>query len=100
MAQFITRVELHGASGEDYSRLHAAMTARKFHRFITADDGQRYQLPTAEYYSHGEITKETVRDLASSAAESTRRPFWVLVTEYKSAAWRLPLYNALSAALA
>jgi len=45
MAQFITRVELHGATYKDYETLHAGMLAQGFRKTITGDDGVSYQLP-------------------------------------------------------
>lgn len=91
MPTFITRVELHQASAKDYSVLHAAMTDLKFHRYICDDRGVKFTLPTAVYYSYGDLRVEQVRDLAQRATSSTGRPSWILVTEYKSAAWSLPV---------
>jgi hypothetical protein len=98
MPNFITRIELHGASTNDYERLHAAMAVEKFHRVILDDQGKRYQLPTAEYFSHGEtLTVETVRDLADRAAAKIAKPYWVLVSQYERAAWRLPEIKPVNA---
>ena len=73
MPSFVTRVELHGASAEDYARLHGAMTAANFHRTITGDDGVQYQLPTAEYFSHGpDLTAPQVRHLRRSGGAIRR----------------------------
>jgi hypothetical protein len=95
---FITRVELHGATAEDYVRLHGAMTAANFHRTIVGDDGVQYQLPTAEYFSHGpDLTAPQVRHLADQAAQTTGRSSWVLVCQYAAGAWRLPPVNTTGA---
>lgn len=89
MSDFITRVELHGADDDDYKILHAEMAARKFSRSIRSDGGELYKLPTAEYYSFGDLTSVQVRTLAAAAARATGKSFWVLVTELMSAAWIL-----------
>ena len=68
MAKFITRVELHGASSSDYEALHGFMAMLNFRRTISADDGCQFILPTATYYSFGDITAEDVRALATAAA--------------------------------
>lgn len=89
MSKFITRVELHGATIKDYEMLHVAMRTLHFHKTITSDNGIPYQLPPAEYYSHGELSSSQVRDLASAAAKTTGLKHWILTTEFSSAAWIL-----------
>jgi hypothetical protein len=82
MPQFITRVELHGAKGEEYSRLHAAMKGRGFLREITADNGITYMLPTAEYNRIGNnLTVKSVYDDAWGAASSVWARCAVLVVQ-------------------
>ena len=49
MPQFIIRVELYEANGEDYLRLHAAMDGRGFKSTIVLEDDSVCMLPTAEY---------------------------------------------------
>jgi hypothetical protein len=89
MAKFLTRVELHGATGADYERLHEEMAKQNFSRTIPADDGARYHLPTAEYYSHGDLTAEAVRGLADVAIAATGKAAWVLTVRWDVASWRL-----------
>jgi hypothetical protein len=103
MNSFITRVELHGANWQDYENLHSYMAAARFYRTIKGDDGVIYQLPTATYSSHGNLSAREVRELAMSTAARTGRRAWVLVTETKSNYWQLqpisphPVANALAA---
>jgi hypothetical protein len=101
MATFTTRIELHGSRDpKDYDRLHAAMEALGFRRQIIGDDGQWYWLPTATYYSSGDLTASQVRSLAKSAAAKTGLNYWILVTEEVNRAWELvPVasVNALTA---
>lgn len=87
MAKFITRVELHHASYDDYEQLHAEMAARGFSRQISGSDGQTYQLPTAEYVISSSSELSHVRSLASAAAKNTGRKFGVIVAQYSGSAW-------------
>jgi len=89
MVKFLTRVELHGASGAQYDQLHKAMLANKFTKTIVDDTGREFLLPTAEYFSYGNLTAEQVRELARAAAATTGVKYWVLTMEYASAAWYL-----------
>lgn len=89
MPSFLTRIELHAASPQDYAKLHEHMARLGFLTTINGQDGQVYTMPTAEYSSHHDLTAEQVRDLARSAAYSTSRSFWVITVEYTSAAWLL-----------
>jgi hypothetical protein len=81
MTAFTTRVELHRATADDYEELHAEMEARGFRRSITANTGDAYQLPTAEYNWIGSATRQQVRALAEAAAAAMGRKAAVLVTE-------------------
>lgn len=97
MAKFLTRVELHHANENDYELLHAEMAIRGFSREITGDNGQSYQLPTAEYVIRSSSELEDVRALACAAAKTTGRKFEVIVVQYIKSAWKglAPLYNSL-----
>ena len=82
MPQFIIRIELHGAKGEDYSKLHSAMGHHGFLRTITGNDGIVYLLPTAEYIRSGpSLTAEKVRGDAVAGASTVPGKFSVLVAE-------------------
>jgi len=87
MAQFLTRVELHMANAEDYQRLHEAMAARNFARTIVDNKGVRYHLPTAEYYSFGEIDANSVVNLAREAVASVGKTGAVITTNFVDARW-------------
>lgn len=92
MANFTVRVELHQATYADYEALHGAMEKQGFSRLITADNGQTYHMPWAEYNGSGNLTSVQVRDIARSAANTTGKTNAVLVTEAQSRAWiGLPL---------
>ncbi len=87
MANFLVRIELHGATWNDYEELHVEMAGRGFSREIAGDNGQSYQLPTAEYVIHSGAELSAVRGLAAAAAKTTGRKFGVIVAEYSRSAW-------------
>jgi hypothetical protein len=88
MSQFITRVELHHATADDYETLHAAMARAGFSRTIQGSDGVTYHLPWAEYYANTTSTIEQVRSAAVSAANTTGRTSAVLVSQSIQIAWQ------------
>jgi hypothetical protein len=87
VAKYLVRVELHGATLNDYDRLHSEMSRRGFSRKVTSDHGRTYQLPTAEYVVHATTGLVSVRALAAQAASMTGRKFGVIVAEYSRSAW-------------
>jgi len=87
MANFTVRVELHQATYADYDTLHAAMEQKGFSRFITADDGQIYHMPWAEYNGSGNLSCAEVRDIARAAANTTGKSNAVFVSESTRRAW-------------
>jgi hypothetical protein len=88
MAQFTTRVELHGVTWQDYEKLHSAMELQGFSRTITANNGISYLLPMAEYNRAGQkLTTEQVLNDAKVAASSVAGKFSILVTEASARAW-------------
>lgn len=59
MTRFMIRVELHNARlAAQYERLHALLAAQGIVNEIVADNGQRYQLPPAEYHYSGNATQD------------------------------------------
>ncbi len=90
MSNFITRIELHQAkSPDDYNQLHSAMLSEGFSHLINSDNGNIYELPTAEYYKNTSSSIEDVYNSASLAANTTGKSFWVLITEWTRAKWKL-----------
>jgi hypothetical protein len=88
--RFITRVELNGAVWPtDYDKLHAFMAEALFRRTITADDGREYHLPSAMYFSFGDLPAEDVRTLAMRAANRTGCDAVVLVCQAEKMVWSL-----------
>ena len=86
MANFTVRVELHQANYTDYDALHTAMEAQGFSRSITADNGQTYRLPWAEYNGSGALSSAQVREIARTAAKTTGKANAVFVTEAQTRA--------------
>jgi len=87
MANYLVRVELHGATWDDYENLHAQMAFRGFSREILGDDGLTYQLPTAQYVIRTAAELEGVRAAAADAASAVGRRFGVIVAEYSQSGW-------------
>jgi hypothetical protein len=87
MSHFTVRIELHQAEWADYERLHTAMQQQGFSRQITSDDGQRYDMPWAEYNGSAALSSMQVLNISQVAANSTGKKNAVLVTEAKSRAW-------------
>jgi len=87
MSLFTTRVELHGAEGEDYEELHKEMEKEGFWRTIGIENKDvKYHLPTAEYNygsrsSNSTTNTKEVLELAKKAANRTKLTFSVLVTK-------------------
>jgi hypothetical protein len=83
MAKFTVRVVLHKIKNLDhdsYTKLHAAMEAANFKRYIESEDAA-YQLPPAEYNYIGSKSREEVREEASAIATKIDVDSGVLVTE-------------------
>jgi hypothetical protein len=87
MANFMTRVELHGATFDDYVNLHTHMAREGFTNTIRGGDGALYHLPPAEYDLTANCTVVEAREKASKAATQTRKSFAVLTVERGAAAW-------------
>ncbi len=81
MPTFTTRIELHKAVESDYEILHAAMEKQGFTRTIKLADGKAYKMPTAEYNFDGTELRPQVFSKAETAAKSTNKGYWILVTE-------------------
>ena len=90
MANYVARIELHGATYNDYETLHAAAQRRGFSRTIVANDGRKYQLPTGTYVAENtNATLEQAYDAARAAAAETRKTFWTVVADWASARFSL-----------
>ena len=87
MATFIVRIELHYATPSDYTELHKSMEKSGFSRWIKADSGAYYRLPTAEYHIAGDYSASGVLSTAQRVANSTGKSNCVLVCLYTNATW-------------
>lgn len=81
MANFMTRVELHNGTAQDYQRLHDAMAMQNFSRTIIDQQGIRYHLPTAEYHSFGNIDANEVLEYAKAAVRSIGKTASIVTSE-------------------
>lgn len=87
MAHFITRVELHDATEENYQTLHVEMEELGFTRTIKGHDGATYKLPSAEYNYEGEVPIDTVLDKAKYTADTIGLKYEILVSESPKRRW-------------
>lgn len=98
MYQHIARITVHAASEEDYAKLHDRMASIKFVRSIVGRDGQIYALPDATYVCTSNESDERLRSMILAVINETVprvvAPL-IFVARFDSAAWILPLENAL-----
>ncbi len=88
MPNFIARVELHRATGEDYEQLHANMSAKGYSRTIQGGDGNTYHLPTGTYVVRfANVTHDVALRAAEEAASATGRNYSVIVADWAQANW-------------
>ena len=64
LADFITRVELHGAAPHDYERLDHLMASVNFATVMRSVAGIEYKMPSATYFSQSVLKSDDVRNLA------------------------------------
>ena len=89
MAKFTVRIELRNAESSDYDVLYDKLKTNGFSKFITSDDGSKYQMPSAEYnYSSTSKDRKEVRDLAFKIAKEINKNPAVLVTESDGRSWK------------
>jgi hypothetical protein len=88
MANYIARVELHKANGDDYEQLHISMANKGYSRTIQSDDGKTYQLPTGTYVvSNTNVTIDTALNAAKAAANETGKNSSIIVADWTRASW-------------
>ncbi|WP_109479680.1 DUF2622 domain-containing protein [Paraburkholderia sp. C35] len=83
MAEFMTRVELHGEQAGDYDKLHEQMEARGFKRTVSLGE-TTFRMPDATYLSTGSHTPEQVYAAAQAAAVAIGRKAGVFVAQSTS----------------
>lgn len=62
MANYMVRVELFKAGGEDYSELHQKMEALGLKRTVLFDDGKPHAMPTGTYFGSSNLDLEPLRN--------------------------------------
>src|SRR5947207_10153438 len=83
MADYIARVELHGATCDDYDLLHGSMQQHGYSRTITGDDGNVYQLPTGTYVVRNTyVTVDVALAAAVAAANDTGKASSVIDADW------------------
>lgn len=92
MSSFTIRVELHGASADQYELLHTMMNLQGFKRTIAGTNTSGapgvWKLPSGEYdYSSDDESAAQVRDKAKIIGDAIKRGAWVLVTKVAERSW-------------
>ena len=77
MASFMTRIELHSATYQDYVSLHGYMAQEGFTNTIRSDAGKVY----------ANCTRADALEKAKRAAQKTRKSFAAVVSEYIGCTW-------------
>ncbi len=88
MSKFIVRVEMHNATGQDYSSLHEAMRLAGYYGLIAGSDGHFYELPGGEYQTTSTASVTAVMEAAYNIAARIRPNPSVIASEYSAAAWK------------
>lgn len=87
MARFTIRVELHAATGADYTQLHERLARIGVTDIIADDAGNRYKMPPGEYNYEGTATIEQVLAAAQNSVSQSNRKWAVFVTEATNRRW-------------
>ena len=66
MPNFNLRVELHGATPQDYKTLSTEMMRRKVTDIIKSSTGKYYRLPSGEYYYSGPLNSDNSLSMSST----------------------------------
>ncbi|QLG93557.1 DUF2622 domain-containing protein [Pseudomonas yamanorum] len=96
MAQYLVRVELFGASSDDYERLHANMDAMGIEREVSFSDGSRRQMPSGTYFGPSSLDVSSVRDRVKTFANplSPDKEAAIFACQIKDGEWSAFLYPA------
>ncbi len=97
MAYYMARVELFGASPDDYERLHANMDALGIEREVAFGDGSARQMPSGTYFGESNLPdSEAVRDRIKLFANilSPQKPAAIFVCEAARGEFSAFLYPA------
>lgn len=96
MPHYMVRVELFGASADDYERLHANMDALGIEREIAFAGGIKHQMPSGTYFGPSSMSAESVRDRVKRFANplSPLKEAAIFVCEAKNGEWSAFLYPA------
>lgn len=69
MAEYMVRVELSNAGGEDYSDLHEGMEVLGLNRTLVFENGKRYKMPRGTYFGSSHLGTVALRDRVKLIAD-------------------------------
>ena len=96
MANYMVRVELFKANGEDYSDLHEKMEAIGLKRTVVFDDGKTYDMPIGTYFGTSNLSTSVLRDRVKSISDplSSRQSASIFLCRVQDQEWSAFLYEA------
>jgi len=93
VANYLVRVELFRANGEDYNDLHEKMAVLGLDRKVLFSDGKYYKLPIGTYFGSSNLEPGSLRDAVRSAADPLSSPRDASIFVCKSEDWSAFLYE-------
>lgn len=96
MAEYMARVELFRANGEDYADLHEKMAALGLKRTVKFDDGKTYDMPIGTYFGASALSTSALRDRVKSISDplSSRGAASIFLCRVEGSEWSAFLYEA------
>jgi len=96
MAEYMVRVELFRASGEDYSDLHEKIDALGLKRTVLFDDGKTYGMSIGTYFGTSTLGTSELRDRVKSISDplTSRGSASIFLCRVHEHEWSAFLYEA------
>lgn len=96
MAEYMARVELFRADGEDYADLHEKMESLGLKRTVRFDDGKTYDMPIGTYFGTSSLSTSVLRDRVKSISDplTSRQSASIFLCRVQDQEWSAFLYEA------
>lgn len=96
MAEYMARVELFRASGEDYTDLHEKMAGLGLKRTVRFDDGKMYDMPIGTYFGTSKLNTSMLRDRVKAISDplTLRGAASIFLCRVQEGEWSAFLYEA------
>lgn len=93
MAEFMARVELFRADGEEYKDLHEKMEAIGLKRTVIFDDGKKYAMPIGTYFGSSSLSAASLRERILGFATPLSSPGGPSIFVCQSQEWSARLFT-------